>query len=79
MAEYTSFKVPELRKLLSERSLPQTGNKTELIARLTENDKAGDAPAETKTEEAKKPGTCPAPVDFLFTNCYRRGEQGGRD
>ena len=56
MAEYTSFKVPELRKLLSERGLPQTGNKTELIARLTENDKAADAPAEPKAEEPAKPG-----------------------
>lgn len=55
MAEYTSFKVPELRKLLSERGLPQTGNKTELIARLTENDKAADAPAESKAEEPAKP------------------------
>lgn len=56
MPEYTSYKVPELRKLLSERGLPQTGNKTELIARLTENDSASDAPAETKPAEAQQPG-----------------------
>jgi hypothetical protein len=39
MADYNSMKVPELKKLLTERSLPHTGNKADLIARLTENDK----------------------------------------
>lgn len=39
MADYNSMKVPELKKLLGERSLPHTGNKADLIARLTENDK----------------------------------------
>lgn len=43
------MKVPELKKLLNERSLPQTGNKADLIARLQENDrqqaKPADAPA----------------------------------
>lgn len=62
MPEYTSYKVPELRKLLGERGLPQAGNKTELINRLTENDKAGAAPAEAAPEETKKPGTSPLPV-----------------
>lgn len=33
------MKVPELKKLLVERGLPHTGNKADLIARLTENDK----------------------------------------
>ena len=37
--EYTSLKVPELRKLLGERSLPVTGNKADLVARLQEDDK----------------------------------------
>lgn len=41
---YTSLKVPELRKLLQERSLPITGNKADLVSRLEENDKT-TAPA----------------------------------
>ena len=39
MVDYSSMKVPELKKLLGERSLPHNGNKADLIARLTENDK----------------------------------------
>ena len=40
MADYNGMKVPELKKLLQERGLTQTGNKADLIARLVENDKA---------------------------------------
>lgn len=40
MTDYASLKVPDLKKLLSERSLPQSGNKADLIARLQENDKS---------------------------------------
>jgi len=40
MADYNGMKVPELKKLLQERSLTQAGNKADLIARLVENDKA---------------------------------------
>lgn len=43
MADYQSLKVPELKKLLNERGLPQTGNKADLIARLQENDKLTSA------------------------------------
>ncbi len=39
MGEYSAMKVPELKKLLGERGLTQTGNKADLIARLEENDK----------------------------------------
>lgn len=39
MADYSSLRVPELKKLLAERKLPQTGNKADLIARLQEEDK----------------------------------------
>jgi SAP domain-containing ribonucleoprotein len=46
MADYNSMKVPELKKLLTERSLPHTGNKADLIARLTEDDKSKAGPAE---------------------------------
>ncbi|KAI0157390.1 hypothetical protein GGR57DRAFT_461750 [Xylariaceae sp. FL1272] len=46
MAEnYQAFKVPELKKLLQEKSLPVTGNKADLVARLEEHDKASEQPA----------------------------------
>ncbi|RMJ14494.1 hypothetical protein CDV36_005855 [Fusarium kuroshium] len=54
MAEYSSLKVPELKKLLAEKGLPQTGNKADLIARLQENDKKTESeakPAENKEDE----------------------------
>lgn len=43
MAEYLSLKVPELKKLLADKKLPQTGNKADLIARLQEDDAKGTA------------------------------------
>jgi SAP domain-containing ribonucleoprotein len=46
MADYNSMKVPELKKLLTERGLPHTGNKADLIARLNENDKQKATAAE---------------------------------
>ena len=39
MADYSQFKVPDLKKLLQERGLIISGNKADLIARLQENDK----------------------------------------
>ncbi|KAI9902842.1 hypothetical protein N3K66_002194 [Trichothecium roseum] len=54
MAEYSSLKVPELKKLLGERGLSQAGVKADLIARLQEHDKS---PAEEKlTEKSKAEG-----------------------
>ncbi|POS85846.1 hypothetical protein EPUL_001878 [Erysiphe pulchra] len=41
--EYPSLKVPDLKKLLQERSLPVSGNKAELVARLQEDDKKSGA------------------------------------
>ncbi|KAJ1329084.1 SAP domain-containing ribonucleoprotein [Microdochium nivale] len=38
MTDYASLKVPELKKLLQEKSLSATGNKADLIARLKEHD-----------------------------------------
>lgn len=64
MAEYSSLKVPELKKLLAEKGLAQTGNKADLIARLQEHDKSA-AGTEDKPDpaEANKPGVlCPARV-----------------
>jgi hypothetical protein len=57
MADYNSMKVPELKKLLSERGLPQNGNKADLIARLGENDK--QKAAETAEPQAGKPSFQP--------------------
>ncbi|KAI5458455.1 hypothetical protein BGZ63DRAFT_426849 [Mariannaea sp. PMI_226] len=53
MAEYSSLKVPELKKLLATKGLAQTGNKADLIARLQENDKkaATDDAADNKEDE----------------------------
>ncbi|KAK1237468.1 hypothetical protein MKX08_003093 [Trichoderma sp. CBMAI-0020] len=58
MSDYASLKVPELKKLLAEKKLSQTGNKADLIARLQEADKkdttasAEDSkPAENKEDE----------------------------
>ncbi|UZP34478.1 hypothetical protein NXS19_002294 [Fusarium pseudograminearum] len=54
MAEYSTLKVPELKKLLAEKSLSQTGNKADLIARLQENDKQSETeakPVENKEDE----------------------------
>jgi SAP domain-containing ribonucleoprotein len=39
MVDYTNLKVPDLKKLLSERGLVVSGNKADLIARLQEDDK----------------------------------------
>lgn len=47
MTDYSSLKVPELKKLLQEKSLPVAGNKADLIARLQEHD---------KTQEPAQPG-----------------------
>lgn len=52
MSDYASLKVPELKKLLAEKKLSQTGNKADLIARLQEADKK-DA---TASGEDSKPG-----------------------
>jgi hypothetical protein len=39
MADYDKLKVPELKKILQERGLVISGNKSDLIARLQEDDK----------------------------------------
>lgn len=49
MAEYSSLKVPELKKLLADKKLPQTGNKADLIARLHDADKNARASATGKS------------------------------
>ncbi|KAI0884236.1 uncharacterized protein GGS22DRAFT_20924 [Annulohypoxylon maeteangense] len=51
MSDYASLKVPELKKLLQEKSLPVTGNKADLIARLQEHDKPKAEPAQENEDE----------------------------
>ncbi|XXG99968.1 hypothetical protein Hte_006309 [Hypoxylon texense] len=50
MSDYASLKVPELKKLLQEKSLPVTGNKADLIARLQEHDKSKAPPVQPEDE-----------------------------
>ncbi|QSZ35152.1 hypothetical protein DSL72_008019 [Monilinia vaccinii-corymbosi] len=53
MTDYSQLKVPELKKLLQEKSLPISGNKADLIARLQESEKkpAVEAAATTGEDE----------------------------
>lgn len=77
MAEYSSLKVPELKKLLAEKGLPQTGNKADLIARLTDDDNKNAAPDASKDTEAPaaaapaeaKDTTAEAKTGELVINC----------
>lgn len=57
MTDYASLKVPDLKKLLSERSLPQSGNKADLIARLQENDKSMLTPDRRYQASSAPPST----------------------
>lgn len=43
MSEYSKKTVAELQEILKSRSLPTSGKKADLIARLTEADKASQA------------------------------------
>jgi len=60
MPDYAKKTVAELTELLKSRSLPHSGKKAELVARLEENDKAS-APAEEAAEPAAEE-PAPAPV-----------------
>lgn len=68
MTNYDKLKVTELREMLQERNLAQTGNKPDLIKRLQENDKekeaggGGAAAGETK-------GTFTPPSCLSFFLC----------
>lgn len=49
MEDWSKLKVPELKAVLKERDLPQTGLKAELIKRLEEDDQSRAEPTEGKT------------------------------
>ncbi|KAG5969563.1 hypothetical protein E4U58_001337 [Claviceps cyperi] len=53
MADYSTFKVPDLKAMLGQRKLLQTGNKQALIARLQEDDvkKNSEAPTTAKLDD----------------------------
>lgn len=55
MTDYSSLKVPELKKLLAQRKLPIAGNKADVIARLQEYDLKATSPDE-ETGETEKLG-----------------------
>jgi len=67
MTDYSQLKVPDLKKLLQERSLPVSGNKAELIARLQEADRkpSGGAAGEDEIdwdEDDAKTAVAPATI-----------------
>ncbi|KAK0674162.1 hypothetical protein QBC41DRAFT_310492 [Cercophora samala] len=63
MSDYNSMKVPELKKVLQERSLPQGGNKADLIARLQEDDKQ-KAPETAEPQADTKPAAAEDEIDY---------------
>jgi len=56
MVDYNKLTKPDLEAQLKERSLPHTGKKADLVARLQEDDakKAAAAPATSEPEKAKE-------------------------
>jgi len=62
MTDYSQLKVPDLKKLLQERSLPVSGNKADLIARLEEADKKppGGGEDEIDWDDGDKATSAPA-------------------
>lgn len=61
MTDYSTLKVPDLKKILSDRGLVVSGNKADLIARLQEDDKksAGGAGKDSAADKAMRRGlTC---------------------
>lgn len=73
MADYSSFKVPDLKKLLTERGLATTGNKPDLIKRLKDNDEEQKGPS----DGAEAAGTYPG--SSLLSMCvWRRAKRQAR-
>ncbi|KAG5929257.1 hypothetical protein E4U53_002481 [Claviceps sorghi] len=54
MTDYNTFKVPDLKAMLGQRKLLQTGNKQALIARLQEDDEKKTSEAKTDAKEDAK-------------------------
>ncbi|EFZ00709.1 DNA-binding SAP [Metarhizium robertsii ARSEF 23] len=63
MTDYNALKVPELKAILGQRKLPQTGNKQALIARLQEDDdKAAAGSEEAKPGKSQEDTIRSAPL-----------------
>lgn len=72
MSDYAKKTVAELTEILKGRSLPHSGKKADLIARLEENDKAG-APAESDNTFCFLLLACEADEDeLMLTRLYHR-------
>ncbi|KAI9756838.1 MAG: hypothetical protein M4579_003674 [Chaenotheca gracillima] len=63
MADYNNLKVPELKKLLQDRSLPVSGNKAELITRLHEHDTSSSKPALSTSAQPAAATTIAPPAE----------------
>ncbi|RDA90594.1 hypothetical protein CP533_6938 [Ophiocordyceps camponoti-saundersi (nom. inval.)] len=61
MTDYSSLKVPELKKLLVEKKLPQSGNKADLIARLQDSEKDVED-VQTKAGQVEEPSATESKV-----------------
>ncbi|KAK8158397.1 hypothetical protein BC567DRAFT_185565, partial [Phyllosticta citribraziliensis] len=71
MPDYAKMKNAELEALLKQRSLPHTGKKAEMVARLQDADKADagnesatTTPAPTTTETSKTAATAEDEIDW---------------
>jgi hypothetical protein len=66
IVDYEAMKVTELKELLKAQNLSQAGKKSELIDRLTENDKlrskASHSSASSSRKHTKKPSLPPPPL-----------------
>ncbi|KAI6783233.1 uncharacterized protein J7T54_000735 [Emericellopsis cladophorae] len=67
--DYFTLKVPELKKLCSERGLSPTGNKADLVARLKEHDEANGTaePQSTEKESNQEANAEAAPKEDLIS------------
>ena len=82
MAEdYESMTVAQLKELLKEQSLPVSGKKSDLIARLQESAGGDDEPV-VEEEEAPVPAEVDDEVDdevcLLYTSPSPRDQRGSR-
>lgn len=73
MADYESLKVPELKALLKDRSLPQSGRKADLISRLQADDAKQDGPV----AEEKRPLGAAEPEEARPRDAEKQPMQNG--
>jgi SAP domain-containing ribonucleoprotein len=71
MVDYNAMKVPDLKKLLGERSLPISGNKADLIARLQEDDTKKSGSAGMFSPSLLKPAHSSRGIDLSLSPSLR--------